>query len=197
MDAKIKRYITLIIHEYANSMIHSMLYEQQEPAAEAPATSTPDTSASDTGPVEGMVSAEEGMTGESQGMSTDSGGGFGGVGGIGGGGGGGGGGESGDSGGDTGGDTGEGSTEETGAAPETSGPKADSEDPVGSVVETAEQLANSTDNVANITKTLKASIQVNFSNYADAWPIVQQLKNSENETLRAVSRRLALFIAGA
>lgn len=180
-----------MIHEYANSMIHSMLYEQQEPAA-APAASTPDTSTSDTGPVEGMTSPDEGMTGETEGMTTDSGGGFGGVGGLGGSAGGGGGGDT-----DTGGGMDSEPTDEPKAAPVDTAPKSDPENPVGSVVQTAQELANSTDNVANITKTLKASIQVNFRNYADAWPIVQQLKNSENETLRAVSRRLALFIAGA
>ena len=174
-----------------------MLYEQQEPdavaepaATPAPATTTDTSTAT---PVEGMTSAEEGMTGETQGMSTDSGGGFGGLQGLGGSGGGGG--EGGDTG--TGGDTDSEPAGESEQAPADTKPESNPEDPIGTVIETAEELANSTDNVANITKAIKASIQVNFSNYADAWPIVQQLKNSENETLRAVSRRLALFIAGA
>jgi hypothetical protein len=205
MDARTKRYLLSLISEQAKSMIQEKLFEQEQPtpddtpaaagsAPAAPAPSTTDTSAaSDMGSSDGMNTVDQGMTGESEGMSTDSGGGFGGLQGIGGGGGGGGGaadetGEASDPGAE-GADTGEDGSD--------IGVESDPVDPIGSVIELADQLGNATDNVPQIAKALKSMIQVNFSNYSDAWPIVQQLKNSDNESLRAVSRRLALFIAGA
>lgn len=216
MDARTKRYLMHLINEQASSMIRDMLFEQSAPppADDAPA-SAPDTGSSDVGSsapssvpaadmgsnigddsggdmgsADGMNSVDQGMTGEMDGMSTDSGGGFGGLQGIGGGGGG-----------DMGGDDAAGGDPSSdpsadGSGVDSNGPDSDPSDPIGEVMSTAEELVQSSDNVLQITKALKASIQVNFENYEDAWPLIRQLKSSDNETLRAVSRRLALFIAG-
>lgn len=215
MDAKTKRQIMSLISEQARSMIHDILFEQTpntDPPAEAPAPDSaepvPVDSASvgdtggdmsadtggdmggDMGAADGMNTPDQGMTSDTQGMSTDAGGGFGGLDGVGGGPGG-----SGDDGmGGTEGDSGESGATSNG---DDMSPESNPADPVGEVMQTAEELVAQTDNVPMLTKALKASIQVNFQNYADAWPIVQKLKNSDNESLRAVSRRLALFIAGA
>lgn len=74
-------------------------------------------------------------------------------------------------------------------------PEKNAEDPVGAAVREAEKVAGQTTDAQKILNALKASIQVNFSDYQQAWPIVAQLKQTENKTLQAVASRLALFIA--
>jgi hypothetical protein len=71
----------------------------------------------------------------------------------------------------------------------------ESDDPVEAAVQEAEKLASQTTEVQKILNGVKASIQANFSDYKDAWPIVNALKNTNNSTLQAVASRLALFIA--
>lgn len=116
------------------------------------------------------------------------GGGFaGGMGGLGGGGGGGGGM-------DSGGDSGDGEEKSSGITPPGE-PEKDPEDPVGAAVEEAEKIAGQTTDAQKILNALKASIQVNFSDYRQAWPVVERLRQTENKTLQAVASRLALFIA--
>lgn len=74
-------------------------------------------------------------------------------------------------------------------------PEKDQEDPVGAAVREAEKLAGQTTEVQKILNGIKASIQVNFSDYRQAWPIVSALRDTNNKTLEAVASRLALFIA--
>lgn len=74
-------------------------------------------------------------------------------------------------------------------------PKKDPNDPVGAALEEAEKVAAQTTDAQKILNAIKASIQVNFSDYREAWPLVDRLKQTENKTLQAVASRLALFIA--
>jgi len=136
---------------------------------------------------EGLDDSEGGDLG---GMGGGGGGGFLGSGGFAGGGGGGGGFS--DSGGD-------GDSEDEGGSGEITPPgepEKDLEDPVGAALREAEKVAGETTEVQKILNAVKASIQVNFSDYREAWPLVNRLEQTENKTLQAVAQRLALFIAG-
>lgn len=69
-------------------------------------------------------------------------------------------------------------------------------DPIGAAYEEAEKIAKQTTSVPTIVNAVKASIQVNFASYEEAWPLVAKLKDSGDKTLSAVADRLSLFIAG-
>lgn len=75
-------------------------------------------------------------------------------------------------------------------------PMKNSSDPVGAAIEDAKKIASQTSDVQQILNAVKASIQVNFGNYKQALPIINQLRNTKDKTLNAVADRLTLFIAG-
>lgn len=95
-------------------------------------------------------------------------------------------------------DTGlDGDEEDTGAGgPTPEGePEKNREDPLGAVENEIMKVAEQTTEIQKIVNAAKASIQINFSNYQDAWPIVEKLRETGDTTLDAVADRLSLFIA--
>lgn len=65
---------------------------------------------------------------------------------------------------------------------------------VDSIVKEAEKLAKQTNDVQKILNNVKASIQKNFLDYRQAWPVVKALNDTNNKNLKAVATRLSLFI---
>lgn len=144
------------------------------------------------GDATGGVPGEEGSLEDDGSSGSDLGGG-GGFGALGGGGGGFGGGGMGD---DDGGDDLDGGEEESKGPTPSGEPTKDPDDPVGAAVDEATKMAEQTTEIQKIVNAVKASIQVNFSNYEEAWPIVEKLRETGDKTLDAVADRLSLFIAG-
>ena len=138
-----------------------------------------------------------GLEGDALGDDTDAGmggdtGGGGGMFGLGGGGGGGGGGGFDDAGGE-----GDGiAPEDMPGAEVAPGPEKRPDDPIGAAMDEIEKISGETNDPQQILNAVKSSIQANFGDYKDAWPIVQQLKDTGNRTLAAVADRLSLFITG-
>jgi len=149
---------------------------------------TPGVDGGAAGTEEGGDLADDGTDGMDMGGGGFGGGGFGG-GGFGGGGGGGGDDLGGD-GDDEGDDSGNLETTPEGEPEKRPG------DPVGAALEEAEKIAKQTTSVPTIVNAVKASIQVNFASYEDAWPLVGKLRDTGDKTLSAVADRLSLFIAG-
>ncbi|MFA6049981.1 MAG: hypothetical protein WC761_02185 [Candidatus Paceibacterota bacterium] len=137
----------------------------------------------------GGMPGEEGLDGESEegDLGGDAGGGFGALGGGGGGGFGGGG--------DDGGMDGDEEPPNNSPTPEGE-PEKNQEDPVGAAFDEATKIAELTTDIQKIVNAVKASIQVNFSDYKEAWPLIEKLRETGDTTLDAVADRLSLFIAG-
>lgn len=70
----------------------------------------------------------------------------------------------------------------------------DYDNPTEAVYDEAERLAGVTQDIPRLTAAIKASIQVNFSNYDDANELLNKLKMSNNPILNAVAQRLTLFM---
>lgn len=87
---------------------------------------------------------------------------------------------------------GEGAGEEN-AVPEGQ-PPVDPKDPVGAVVNHVKELVGKTIDYNTILKSAKRGIQSNFNNIKDAWPVVGQLKDTENRNLVNIAKHLELFI---
>ena len=75
-------------------------------------------------------------------------------------------------------------------------PEKRADDPVGAAMDEAKKAAKLTTDPQQVLNAIKASIQVNFSNYKDAWPIVKQLRATNDKLLDSVADRLMLFIVG-
>lgn len=73
-------------------------------------------------------------------------------------------------------------------------PPVDPKDPVGAVVNHIKELVGKTIDYDTIVKSAKRGIQSNFNNIKDAWPVVGQLKDTENRNLVNIAKRLELFI---
>lgn len=76
-------------------------------------------------------------------------------------------------------------------------PIVDSENPVDAVYDYGYEVAKDTVDPQVITNAFKSAIQANFgSKVEDAWPVVERLKNTENQIMIDVAERLSLFISG-
>jgi len=78
----------------------------------------------------------------------------------------------------------------------TPGPEKRPNDPLGAAMAEAEKISGETNDPQQILNAIKSSIQANFGDYTEAWPLVQQLKDTGNRTLADVAARLSLFITG-
>lgn len=77
-------------------------------------------------------------------------------------------------------------------------PIVDSENPIDAVYDYGYEVAKDTVDPQVITNAFKSAIQANFgSNVEDAWPVVERLKNTENQIMIDVAQRLSLFISGS
>lgn len=77
-------------------------------------------------------------------------------------------------------------------------PTVDKEDPIRAIYDYGNAIAKETVDVETITNAFKSAIQANFGyKVEDAWPIVERLRNTENQTLINVANRLALYISGS
>lgn len=76
-------------------------------------------------------------------------------------------------------------------------PPVDPQNPVDAVYDYGMAIAKQTVDVETILKAFKSAIQSNFGyNIEASWPIVERLRNTENQTLINVANRLSLFISG-
>lgn len=76
-------------------------------------------------------------------------------------------------------------------------PTVDKEDPIRAIYDYGNAIAKETVDVETIVNAFKSAIQANFGyNVEEAWPIVERLRNTENQILMNVANRLALFISG-
>lgn len=76
-------------------------------------------------------------------------------------------------------------------------PIVDPENPVDAVYDYGYEVAKDTIDPQVITNAFKSAIQANFgSNVEGAWPVVERLKNTENQIMIDVAERLSLFISG-
>ena len=77
-------------------------------------------------------------------------------------------------------------------------PTVDKEDPIRAIYDYGNAIAKETVDVETITNAFKSAIQANFGyNVEEAWPIVERLRNTENQILINVANRLALYISGS